>query len=118
MNAEEIQVLFSTVLKYLFIASIVLLIIRFIRSELQLHRNSIAPVCTEYATVHYKHPERDMVWAARGSNELFYITFHTEHGRQLKLYMTYENFYILEEGTAGMLTWQGERFWKFVPEKK
>ena len=118
MSEAEKLALFAAVLKYLLLASAVLLVIRFIRSELRLYRNSQAPVCTERATFHYKHPEKDMVCAGRGSSELFYITFHTDFGQQLKLYMTYEHFYILEEGDTGMLTWQGTKFWKFIPEKK
>lgn len=118
MNADELLVLFPTVLKYLLIISVGLLILYFIRNEIRLHRNSQSPVFTERATVYYKHEEKEMVYAARGNNELFYVTFHTDGGQQLKLYMTYENFYILEEGDTGILTWQGEKFWKFIPEKK
>lgn len=118
MNADELMRWLPTVFKSLFLVSIVLLIIYFIRNEIRLHRNSQAPVCTERATVHYKHAEKEMVYSGRGNNELFYITFHTEFGQQLKLYMTYEYFYTLEEGDTGTLTWQGERFWKFVPDEK
>ena len=118
MSADEIMALLPTVFRYLLIASIVLLILFYVRNEIRLHRNSQAPVCSERATVHYKHTEKEMVYAGRGNNELFYITFHTEFGQQVKLYMTYEYFYTLEEGDTGILTWQGERFWKFVPDKK
>ena len=118
MSADKILVLFPTLLKYLLIVSIILSIIYYLRNELRLHRNNQAPVFTERATVHYKHEEQEMVYAGRGHNELFYVTFHTEGGQQLKLSMTYEPFYILEEGDSGILTWQGEKFWKFLPDKK
>lgn len=118
MSADEILVFLPTAFKYLLIVSIILLIIHFIRNEIRLHRNSQAPEFTERAVVHYKHEEKEMVYAGRGNNELFYVTFHTEGGLQLKLYMTYEYFYTLEEGQTGILTWQGEKFWKFIPDKK
>ena len=118
MNTDELLGLLPTAFKYLFVGSIGLLLLYYIRNEIRLHRNSQAPVCTERATVHYKHAEKEMVYSGRGNTELFYITFHTEFGQQLKLYMTYEYFYTLEEGDTGTLTWQGERFWKFVPDEK
>ena len=118
MSADEILILFPSVLKYLLIVSAVLVILYFIRTEIRLHRNSQAPEFTERATVYYKHPEKEMVYAGRGNNELFYVTFHTESGQQLKLYMTYDQFYNMEEGQTGLLTWQGEKFWKFLPDDK
>ena len=117
MSENEKLILFANAAKYLLLFSIILLAIRFIYNEVRLHRNNRSPVYTERATVHYKHPEKEMVYAGRGNHELFFITFHTDQGQQLKLYMTYEHFYILEEGDTGMLTWQGEKFWKFEPEK-
>ena len=118
MSADEILVLFPTVLKYLLIVSAGLVILYFIRTEIRLSRNSRAPEFTEQATVYCKHPEKEMVYAGRGSHELFYVTFHTEGGQQLKLYMTYDQFYNMEEGQTGLLTWQGEKFWKFLPDDK
>ena len=93
-------------------------IIRFIVLEYRTHKNSNAPVFTDHATVLIKHPETDAPYLGRGYSYVYYITFHTDFGETVKLYMNRDDFYTLSEGDTGMLTWQGEKFWKFIPDKK
>ena len=93
-------------------------IIRFVRREYRLHKNSAAPLCTDRATVYFKHEEKDLPYMGRGYDYVRYITFHTDHGQAVKLHMTGQQFFETPEDAVGMLTWQGTRFWKFEPEKK
>ena len=93
-------------------------IIRFVRREYRLHKNSAAPLCTDRATVYFKHEEKDLPYMGRGYDYVRYITFHTDRGEALKLYMTGQEFFEIREDDVGMLTWQGDKFWKFEPEKK
>ena len=93
-------------------------IIRFVLIEYRLHRNSTAPVCTDRATVYFKHEEKDLPYMGRGYDYVRYVTFHTDRGEAVKLYMTGQQFFELQESDVGMLTWQGTKFWKFEPEKK
>ncbi len=110
--------LFETIFFCIVGASLLFLLVRFCVIEYRLHKIGKAPVYTEPATVHYKHPEQDLINAGRANGSIFYITFHTDFGVAVKCYMGYEHFYILEEGMHGELTWQGERFIKFIPETK
>jgi len=93
-------------------------LIRFAVREYRLHKNSIAPLCTDRATAYFKHEEKDLPYMGRGYDYVCYITFHTDHGEAVKLHMTGQDFFEIQENDVGMLTWQGTRFWKFVPEKK
>ena len=93
-------------------------IIRFAVSENRLHKNAVAPVCTDRAVVYFKHTEQDLPYMGRGYDYVCYVTFHTDHGEAVKLHMTGQDFFEIQENDVGMLTWQGTRFWKFVPEKK
>ena len=93
-------------------------IIRFLHREYRLHKNSAAPLFTDRATVYLKHEEKDLPYMGRGYDYVRYITFHTDRGESLKLYMTGQEFFEIRENDVGMLTWQGEKFWKFVPENK
>ena len=93
-------------------------IIRFALIEYRLHRNSTAPVCTDRATVYFKHEEKDLPYMGRGYDHVRYVTFHTDHGEAVKLYMTGQDFFEINENDVGMLTWQGTKFWRFEPEKK
>ena len=79
-------------------------------------KNRNAPVNTSPATAYYKHPETALVNQGRTSGDVHFITFHTDSGEAVKLYMTSRDFYSIPEGSRGMLTWQGERFWKFEKE--
>ena len=93
-------------------------IIRFAVTEYRNIQKNKAPVCTERAVAYHKHEKTDLVLIGRHSTTVYYITFHTDFGEILKLYMTRDDFFIINQGDAGQLTWQGEKFWKFVPEKK
>ncbi len=98
--------------------SLLLSLLRFLRLERRNYRNSHAPVCTERALAYQKHREQELLSQGTASGSVFFITFHTDFGEIVRCYMGYENFYIIEEGAVGQLTWQGERFLGFVPEKK
>ena len=93
-------------------------IIRIVRREYRLHKNSNAPLFTDQATVYFKHEEKDLPYMGRGYDYIRYVTFHTKHGEVLKLYMTGQQFFEINENDVGILTWQGEKFWKFEQEKK
>ena len=93
-------------------------LIRFIIIEYRLHKDSVAPLCTDRATVYFKHNEKDLPYMGRRYDYVCYITFHTDHGEAIKLHMTGQQFFEIQEDDVGMLTWQGTRFWKFIPEKK
>lgn len=93
-------------------------IIRMVITIYRNDRKNKAPVYTEHAVVFHKHKKNDIVFAGIHSSYVFYITFHTDFGQILKLYMTRDDFYVIEEGAAGQLTWQGDKLWKFIPDKK
>ena len=92
-----------------------------IRIAVTMYRNNRrdkAPVRTERAVAYHKHEKNDLVLLGRHSTYVYYITFHTDFGEIVKLYMTRDDYFIINEGDVGQLTWQGEKFWKFVPENK
>ena len=91
-------------------------LIRYICLEIRNHRRSRAPVMTDRAVAYYKHPEENAIYLTNGYNYLYYITFHTDSGLAVKLYMTRDDFYIIQEGSSGMLTWQDDKLWKFIPD--
>lgn len=93
-------------------------IVRFALLEYRRHKNRNAPVFTDHATVWYKHSEVDAPYLGRGYSYVHFITFHTQLGEAVKLYLNPDDFYILNEGDTGELTWQGEKFWRFVPDQK
>lgn len=84
------------------------------------YKNRKAPVFTGRATVHHKHPETEYISGNKvwGNENVHFVTFHTDLGEILKLYMGADNYYRIQDGDTGKLTWQGERFWEFIPEKK
>ena len=84
--------------------------------EYKLRQNNKAPVSTSGAIAYFKHPEQALVNAGRTSGDVHFITFHTDSGEIVKLSMNPRQFYSISEGSRGILTWQGERFWKFEQE--
>lgn len=118
MTAEQILEWMPTVLWILVIPAIVYSIARFVVLEYRGYKNRNAPVYTERAVAYHKHEEKDAPYMGRGYSYVYYITFHTDFGEAVKLYMTGDDFFIINEGDAGMLTWQGEKLWKFIPEPK
>lgn len=91
-------------------------IIRFFLQEYRLYKRDQAEVLTARAVAYCKHPEMEPVLSGRASTYVYYITFHTETGDILKLYMTPANYHSIDENTWGILTWQSNRFWKFEKE--
>ena len=117
MTTEQILELLPKLLMFTLIPAIIFGVVRFAVLEYRLHKNSIAPVHTERATVYFKHPETDAPYLGRGYSYVHYVTFHTDRGEAVKLYMNRYDFYPLQEGSTGALTWQGEKFWKFEQEE-
>lgn len=85
--------------------------------EYKLRQNNNAPVSTCGAVAYFKHPEQALVNAGRTSGDVHFITFHTDSGEIVKLPLNPQQFYAIPEGSRGILTWQGERFWKFEKEE-
>lgn len=72
-----------------------------------------APVETSRAVAYYKEPGMQASIDGRNNTYFFHITFHTESGDILKLYMGRDQYYGIPEGAWGELTWQENKFWKF-----
>lgn len=89
---------------------------RFLLTGYRLRKRDQCQVETAPAVAWYKHPDMEPVLAGRASTYVYYITFHTDSGDILKLYLNPTEFYSIEEGSRGILTWQGTRFWKFEQE--
>ena len=85
--------------------------------EYHLRKNNSSSVNTCGAVAYLKHAEQALVNAGRTSGDVHFITFHTDSGEIVKLYMNPQQFYSIPEGSHGMLTWQGKRFWKFEKEE-
>lgn len=94
--------------------AVICLLYEFISVNYRSWKNGRALVETARAKASVKHPEMQAVLAGRGSTYVYYITFETDSGDVLKLYMNPNAFYSIPEDASGELTWQGERFWKFV----
>ena len=118
MTLEQLTKWIPTILWCCAIPAIAYASIRFAIIEYRLHKDSVAPICTDRATVYFKHEEKDLPYMGRGYDYVRYITFHTDHGETVKLHMTGQEFFEIQENDVGTLTWQGTRFWKFEPEKK
>lgn len=116
MTADRIVNVLLVALLTLAALSLLYQLIHFIVTEVRRYRNHNAPVCTERATVWQKHSETQMQNLSRGNAYVYFITFHMDFGQILWLYMNQDELYRLEEGSAGQLTWQGNKFWDFVPE--
>ena len=61
------------------------------------------------------HPKQELL--GRHSTWIYYVTFHTDSGLILDLYLSGESYFSLQEGDVGILTWQHNRFWKFEKEE-
>ena len=75
-----------------------------------------APEVTVRATVYYKDPNTFPVPAGRTTNYVYHITFHTETGEALTLYMNRDAYFNIPEGASGELLYQGEKLWRFTLE--
>jgi len=109
-----------SVLDYLEIGLVILAIagflIYFIVVNYRSSKRNNAPVETARAIVHYKHPEMEAVLLGRHSSYIYHVTFHTQTGEILKLYLNPKDYHSIPEGSWGMLTWQADRFWRFEKE--
>lgn len=85
--------------------------------EYRLRKNDQSPVLTDMAVVYCKHAETALVNQGRSSGDVHFITFHTDSGDIVKLYMNASQFYSIPESCRGLLTWQGQRFWSFEEEE-
>lgn len=111
----------KTVFDYLKIGIILLavaaFVIYFIQVNYRSNKRNNASVETARAVAYYKHPDMETVLLGRHSSYIYYITFHTESGDILKLYMNPQDYFSIPEGSWGTLTWQSDRFWKFEKEE-
>lgn len=96
--------------------AVILGISRLLLTAYRLHKRDRCPIETAQAVAYFKHPDTKPVLLGRASTYVYYITFHTDIGESLKLYMDRDDFYSVTEGSRGLLTWQGEKFWKFQQE--
>lgn len=119
MSAEQI---ISLIVHICLGLSVISVLGYFIWINLRGKKQRELPVQTDRATVYYKHPEPEYfaTGAARyttAGNYIYHITFHTDGGLALKLYLNFDRYAEIQENSAGQLTWQGNRFWNFVPEE-
>lgn len=112
----EITTIVTAVIFAVIGLSLGLMLVNWIRLELSGHRNRTANVQVSRAVAYYKHPEVDYLPQGNASSGVYHITFHTDGGDIVKLYMNPGDYYSIEEGAWGELTWQGEKFWKFRQE--
>lgn len=117
MNTETLGSILKTVLWISVGFYIAYLLLHMIVVEYRGRKNSKAPVNTCDAVAFFKHPEQALVNSGRTSGDVHFITFHTDSGEIVKLYMNPQQFYSIPEGSRGKLTWQGDRFWKFEKEE-
>ncbi len=113
MEMEELESILKILVYILGAIGITGLVVRWIWLERFISRNSKANVQTCGAVAYYKDPETGYLPQGQASSSVHYITFHTDDGDIVNLYMGPRDFYAIEEGSRGILTWQGQRFWKF-----
>lgn len=89
-------------------------LVRYILMECRTAKIRNAPEATLRATAYYKDPETYPVMAGRTTNYVYHITFHTESGEALKLYMNRDAYFNIPEGASGELMFQGEKLWRFT----
>lgn len=93
----------------------------FILDARRTHIKNETPVENTRALVYFKHPESETMTVRTNvglrNESTHHITFQTESGDILKLYLPEKDFLAIQEGTWGMLTWQGNKFWRFDKEE-
>lgn len=87
---------------------------RYILMEYRTAKIRNAPVETVRATAYHKDPDSYPVMAGRTTNYVYHITFHTESGEALTLYMNRDAYFNISEGASGALMFQGEKLWRFT----
>lgn len=111
MNTDQI---ISVALRVCIALTLGIVLGRFLLIELRTGRNRNQPLETVRATVYLRHPEMVPALAGRDNAYYYYITFHTQTGESLKLYMNRDAFFNIPEGASGELMWQGEKLWRFT----
>lgn len=91
-------------------------LVKFILMEYRTAKIRNAPEVTLRATAYYKDPETYPVMAGRTTNYVYHITFHTEVGEAITLYMNRDAYFNIPEGASGELLYQGEKLWRFTLE--
>ena len=91
-------------------------LIKFILMEYRTAKIRNAPEVTVRATAYYKDPDTFPVMAGRTTNYVYHITFHTEAGEAVTLYMNRDAYFNIPEGASGELLYQGEKLWRFTLE--
>lgn len=89
---------------------------KFILMEYRTAKIRNAPEVTVRATAYYKDPDTFPVMAGRTTNYVYHITFHTEAGEAVTLYMNRDAYFNIPEGASGELLYQGEKLWRFTLE--
>jgi len=107
----------ETIKNVFIILAVASFVIYFILVNYRSHKKNSAPVETARAMVYYKNPEMEAVLLGRHSSYIYHVTFHTETGESITLYLNPDQFHPLTEGSWGMLTWQADRFWHFHKEE-
>lgn len=107
---KTIRVVVYTVIAFSAIAGLV----RYILMEYRTAKIRNAPEVTVRATAYFKDPDSYPVMAGRTTNYVYHITFHTESGEALTLYMNRDAYFNIPEGASGELLYQGEKLWRFT----
>ena len=113
---DKIEVMAPYILKGMGILVAVLWIGYFIVVEYRSWKKNNAPVETARAVAHCKDPNPQASIYGRNHTYIYYITFQTESGDLLKLYMDRDPYFSIPEGASGELPWQETKFWKFILE--
>lgn len=87
---------------------------KFILLEYRTAKIRNAPEITVRASVYYKDPDTFPVIAGRTTNYVYHITFHTESGDAVKLYMDRDAYFNIPEGASGELHYQAQKLWRFT----
>lgn len=96
--------------------AIVVGLFKFILMENRTAKIRNAPEVSVRATAYHKDPNTFPVMAGRTTNYVYHITFHTEAGEAVTLYMNRDAYFNIPEGASGELLYQGEKLWRFTLE--
>ncbi len=113
MDTQTLESVLRLLVRGAAVIGIGFLLIRFCLLEYFTWKNNRQLVRTEKAIACYKDPNPGYLPQGRASSSVYYITFHTDSGEIVKLYMGYQDYFTIEEDARGVLTWQGDKFWKF-----
>ena len=91
-------------------------ILYFVVVEYRSWKRNNAPTETDRAVAHFKDPTPEASIYGRNHTYTYHVIFHTDSGKILNLYMGRDPYHSIPEGASGELTWQDQKFWKFVLE--